>query len=155
MEKRTPVPFSLHPNHTLVESGITTRFFLWIKTMTHPLIPQIIEIATPIAEELTLEVVEAVFQTNKRPPTLRVDIRNPAQDTSLNDCEQMSRALEAALDHLDIIPGAYVLEVSSPGTTRKLNSDRGFHWKKLTFFSPKTLASSGSPQICLGGSSLK
>ncbi|MGK7930659.1 MAG: ribosome maturation factor RimP [Microcystaceae cyanobacterium] len=94
--------------------------------MTHPLIPQIIEIATPIAEELTLEVVEAVFQTNKRPPTLRVDIRNPKQDTSLNDCERMSRALEEALDRLDLIPGAYTLEVSSPGTTRKLNSDREF-----------------------------
>lgn len=94
--------------------------------MTHPIIPKIIELATPIAEELALEVVEAVFQTNKRPPTLRIDIRNLHQDTSLDDCERMSRAIEETLDSLDLIPGTYVLEVSSPGIERKLNSDREF-----------------------------
>ena len=94
--------------------------------MTHPLIPQIIDLASPVAEGLGLEVVGAVFQTNQSPPVLRVDIRNPAQDTSLDDCEQMSRALEAALDATDIIPDAYVLEISSPGISRYLSSDREF-----------------------------
>jgi ribosome maturation factor RimP len=94
--------------------------------MTHPLIPQIIELATPVAEELGLEVVGAVFQTNKRPPVLRVDIRNPISDTGLNDCEQMSRALEATLDAAEIIPDAYVLEISSPGISRLLSTDREF-----------------------------
>ncbi len=94
--------------------------------MAHPLIPQIIDLASPVAEGLGLEVVGAVFQTNQSPPVLRVDIRNPAQDTSLDDCEQMSRALEAALDATDIIPDAYVLEISSPGISRYLSSDREF-----------------------------
>lgn len=94
--------------------------------MTHPLIPQIIDLATPIAQELGLEVVSAVFQTHQNPSVLRVDIRNPKADTSLNDCEQMSRALEATLDSLDAIPEAYVLEVSSPGTSRTLTTDREF-----------------------------
>ncbi|ACB51192.1 DUF150-containing protein [Crocosphaera subtropica ATCC 51142] len=94
--------------------------------MTHPLIPQIIDLATPIVEEMGLDVVEVVFQTNKRPPVLRVDIRNPASDTSLNDCEQVSRALEAVLDETAIMPGAYVLEISSPGISRYLNSERDF-----------------------------
>lgn len=94
--------------------------------MTHPLIPKIIEFATPIAENLGLEVVEAVFQTNKCPPILRIDIRNLDHHTSLNDCERMSRALEETLDQIDLIPGSYVLEVSSPGISRKLTSDREF-----------------------------
>lgn len=94
--------------------------------MTHPLIPQILELAAPIAEELGLEVVEAIFQTNKRPPVLRLDIRNPQNDTSLNDCERMSRALEDTLDTHAIIPNAYVLEISSPGISRQLNNDREF-----------------------------
>lgn len=94
--------------------------------MTHPLIPQILEIATPIAEELELEIVEIVFQTNKRPPVLRVDIRNLSSDTSLDDCERMSRALEAALDATEIIPDSYVLEISSPGISRQLTTDREF-----------------------------
>jgi ribosome maturation factor RimP len=94
--------------------------------MTHPLVPQIIELATPVAEELGLEVVGVVFHTNQRPPILRVDIRNPQQDTGLDDCERMSRALEATLDTTEIIPDAYVLEVSSPGISRQLTTDREF-----------------------------
>jgi ribosome maturation factor RimP len=94
--------------------------------MTHPLVPQIIELATPVAAELGLEVVGAVFHTNQRPPVLRVDIRNPQQDTGLDDCERMSRALEASLDAAEIIPDAYVLEVSSPGISRQLVTDRDF-----------------------------
>ncbi|MEA5552944.1 ribosome maturation factor RimP [Anabaena cylindrica UHCC 0172] len=94
--------------------------------MTHPLVPQIIELATPVAEELGLEVVGIVFHTNQRPPVLRVDIRNLQQDTGLNDCERMSRALEASLDAAEMIPDAYVLEVSSPGISRQIVTDREF-----------------------------
>ncbi|KYC37439.1 ribosome maturation factor RimP [Scytonema hofmannii PCC 7110] len=94
--------------------------------MTHPLVPQIIELATPVAEQIGLEVVGAVFHTNQRPPVLRVDIRNPNQNTGLDDCERMSRALEATLDAAEIIPDAYVLEVSSPGISREIETDREF-----------------------------
>jgi ribosome maturation factor RimP len=94
--------------------------------MAHPLIPQIIEIATPVGETLGLDVVAAVFHTNQSPPVLRVDIRNLQEDTGLDDCERMSRALEAALDEANVIPDAYVLEVSSPGISRSLTSDREF-----------------------------
>lgn len=94
--------------------------------MAHPLVPQIIELAAPVASELGLEVVSVVFHTNQSPPVLRVDIRNPQQDTGLEDCERMSRALETRLDEVDIIPDAYVLEISSPGISRQLTSDREF-----------------------------
>jgi ribosome maturation factor RimP len=94
--------------------------------MAHPLIPQIIDLAEPVATSLGLEVVGAVFHTNQHPPILRVDIRNLERDTSLGDCEQMSRALEPVLDASNILPDAYVLEVSSPGTSRALTTDREF-----------------------------
>lgn len=94
--------------------------------MTHHLVPQIIDLATPLARQLNLELVDIVFQTNKKPPVLRVDIRNPLADTSLDDCEHMSRALETELDAAEIIPGAYVLEISSPGISRTLSTDREF-----------------------------
>lgn len=94
--------------------------------MAHPLIPKIIEIATPVGETLGLDVVGAVFHTNQSPPVLRIDIRNLQEDTGLDDCERMSRALEAALDEANVIPDAYVLEVSSPGISRSLSSDREF-----------------------------
>ncbi len=94
--------------------------------MTHPIVPQIIELAAPVADELELEIVGVIFHTNQRPPVLRVDIRNPHQDTGLDDCERMSRALEASLDAAEIIPDTYVLEVSSPGISRQLTTDREF-----------------------------
>lgn len=94
--------------------------------MTHPLIPQIIELATPVAASLGLQVESAVLHTNQHPPVLRVDVRNVEQDTGLDDCERMSRALEAALDAANLIPDAYVLEISSPGVPRSLTTDREF-----------------------------
>ncbi len=107
-------------------SGYRPTFFVATPPMTHPLVPQIIELATPVATELGLEIVGAVFYTNQSPPVLRVDIRNPQQDTGLDDCEQMSRALEACLDAAEIIPDAYVLEISSPGISQELVSERDF-----------------------------
>ena len=94
--------------------------------MTHPVIPAILELAQPIARGLGLEVVDAVFQTNKRPPTLRIDIRNLQQDTGLKDCEALSRELDAQLEQSGLIPSAYVLEVSSPGVSSHLVSERDF-----------------------------
>ena len=94
--------------------------------MTHPLIPQIIDLAEPLVQELNLELVEVVFQTNRNPPLLKINVRNRNQDTSLQDCEQMSRRLEEKLDQTMTIPGAYVLEVSSPGIGSTLTTDREF-----------------------------
>jgi ribosome maturation factor RimP len=84
------------------------------------------ELATAVGADLQLEVVGAVFHTNQRPPVLRVDIRNPLADTSLDDCERMSKSLEAALDAAETISEPYVLEISSPGVSRYLTADRDF-----------------------------
>lgn len=94
--------------------------------MAHPLIPDVLDLATPVAAQLNLEVVGAVFQTNQNPPILRLDIRNCDDDTGLEDCEKMSRALEAVLDEANVLPEAYVLEISSPGLSTVLMCDRDF-----------------------------
>ena len=109
--------------------------------MTHPVIPQIIELASPLAKELNLELVDAVFQTNKTPPILRIDVRNPHTDTSLENCEQMSRILEEKLDLAAIIPGNYVLEISSPGISGTLTTERDFTAFKGFTVTVKTLSS--------------
>ncbi|MGD1895365.1 MAG: ribosome maturation factor RimP [Phormidesmis sp.] len=95
--------------------------------MTHPLVPQVIELADPLASSVGLEIVEAVFQTNQSPPVLRITVRNPNQeDTGLDDCERLNAVLAEALDEAEIIPDAYVLEISSPGVSDMLTSDRDF-----------------------------
>ncbi len=94
--------------------------------MAHPVIPQILEIAAPVAASLELQVVHAVFRTNQSPPVLQLDVRSLNHETGLSDCEQMSRALEPVLDAAELFPDAYVLEISSPGVSSILESDRDF-----------------------------
>ncbi len=94
--------------------------------MPHPLLPQIEQLADAAIAPLGLHVVAVAVLAHKRPTVIRVDIRNPEAHTGLDDCERASRAIEAALDREDLIPHAYLLEVSSPGIERQLSSDREF-----------------------------
>lgn len=94
--------------------------------MTHPVIPQVNALATPIAATLDLEIVGATFQTNQSPPVLRIDVRHRDRDLDLDDCERLSRAIEAELDESGLIGDAYILEISSPGIPDTLTSDREF-----------------------------
>ena len=45
---------------------------------------------------------------------------------NIDDCELVSRALEAKLDEKDPIEQAYILEVSSPGIDRPLKKEADF-----------------------------
>jgi ribosome maturation factor RimP len=94
--------------------------------MSHPVIPQLLTLAEPIASDLGLELVKAVFQTNQSPPVLRLDVRSLVGDTSLEHCAEMSRALDEAIEEERLLSEAYVLEVSSPGLSEVLSADRDF-----------------------------
>lgn len=108
-----------------IGSGLLARFF-YCKFMSHPVIPQVMELAKPIAAAMDLEVVNAVFQTNQSPSVLRLDVNCLTGDTSLEHCTDMSRAVEEAIETAELIPDAYVLEVSSPGVSDVLSRDRDF-----------------------------
>ena len=45
---------------------------------------------------------------------------------SINDCEQLSRALDPQLDQLDLLKDRYTFEVSSAGAERQLKRERDF-----------------------------
>lgn len=94
--------------------------------MAHPLVAEILNLARPIAADLGLELVGATFHTHYNPPLLRLDIRNLTTDTSLDDCERFSRAVDGAIEAAEAISEAYTLEVSSPGLSDVLESDREF-----------------------------
>ncbi len=94
--------------------------------MNQPVNPKIIELATAIAEKLGVEVVKINFQTNKKPPVLRIDIQKREGDTTLADCTKMSNLLSEILDIENIIPDNFTLEISSPGITQELRTERDF-----------------------------
>ncbi len=57
---------------------------------------------------------------------LRIYIDAGERPVTLDDCEAVSREISALLDVEDPIPGAYTLEVSSPGLERPLFSPEQF-----------------------------
>lgn len=77
------------------------------------------EIAAPIAEDLGLRIWDVRYLKEGSQWFLRVFIDKDG-GVDINDCENMSRALDAPLDEADPIAGEYILEVSSPGIEREL-----------------------------------
>lgn len=78
-------------------------------------------IARKAAEESGLEFVQLELAGTKRNQVVRVFIDKPGGVT-VEDCSEVSRGIEAAMDADDFMPAAYVLEVSSPGLDRELYS---------------------------------
>ena len=98
--------------------------------MTSPGLEKIEEHAKNIAirESCMLYDLELVGSGGNR--ILRVFIdKEDGQGVSIDDCSNVSRALDLLLDVEDLVPGgAYQLEVSSPGLERKLR--RPWHFKR-------------------------
>lgn len=80
----------------------------------------------PILESMGLSLWDLEFWKQGPKWLLRIYLDRETGGVSLNDCEAVSRDLSAALDVEDIIPHAYVLEVSSPGLDRTLTRPEHF-----------------------------
>lgn len=82
-------------------------------------------LALPVveAEGCTLWDVEYVREAGSM--YLRVFIDKEG-GVSINDCENISRALDPILDEADPIPDSYVFEVGSAGADRELKRPRDF-----------------------------
>jgi ribosome maturation factor RimP len=73
----------------------------------------------PVVNGLGYELVLLEYAPSRRTGTLRLFIDKPA-GIVVEDCERVSREVAALLDVEDPVPGAYRLEVSSPGLDRPL-----------------------------------
>ena len=82
---------------------------------------KIAELIGPTLNDLGFELVLARLMGGSR-PTLQVmaEPLDRRRAMSVEDCARISRAVSAVLDVADPIPGAYKLEVSSPGLDRPL-----------------------------------
>jgi ribosome maturation factor RimP len=83
-------------------------------------------IAGRVAGTYGLDVFDVQFRREATGMLLRVLIDRPGpsataeESVSVEDCARMSRDLSAVLDVEDVVPMAYILEVSSPGLDRPL-----------------------------------
>lgn len=83
------------------------------------------DIAQPLADELGLVLWDVLFEKEGANYYLRIII-DKADGVGIEDCVNMSHALDKPLDDADIIDRHYNLQVSSPGIERKLTRD--FHF---------------------------
>ncbi len=88
-------------------------------------IEEIRSAAQPIADEMSIELVEIEFKQGKEPAlTFFIDTEG---GVDLDTCEKFHRAIDTVLDDVDPTFGApYTLNVSSPGLDRPLKTDRDF-----------------------------
>ena len=79
----------------------------------------------PIADELSIEIVEIECKQGREPSiTVYIDIEG---GVDLNTCEKFHRAIDPVLDEVDPTFGTpYTLNVSSPGLDRPLKTERDF-----------------------------
>ena len=81
--------------------------------------------AERVAASEGLHLVDVELKGDRSNQLLRIYIDKPA-GVSHADCALVSEQLSAMLDVEDLIPGRYVLEVSSPGLDRKLTKPSDF-----------------------------
>lgn len=83
------------------------------------------QIAEPIAKSLGLEIWDVRFEKEGADWFLRVFIDKDG-GVSIDDCVDMSHAIDKPLDDADPIEQSYCLEVCSPGLERELKRDEHF-----------------------------
>lgn len=90
--------------------------------------PDAIEsLARQVAAPSGLEVRGVHLLSHRLPLTVQVFVqRSDGSDVSLDQCAALSGPLGEALEAAELLTGAYVLEISSPGVADLLSSDRDF-----------------------------
>lgn len=93
--------------------------------MADELIRHLWNIIEPVLAPDGFELVEVEFNPHANKSILRIYIDHP-KGVTIDDCEVMGRQVGALLDLEDPLPGAYDLEVSSPGINRVLRKSKHF-----------------------------
>jgi ribosome maturation factor RimP len=82
----------------------------------------------PVVDEHGCELVDVEVARNRGTGLLRITVDNPNGDgrIAIRRCAAISREIETLLDAADAMPGAYQLEVSTPGLDRLLGREKDF-----------------------------
>ena len=86
---------------------------------------RLIALLEPVLNEIGYELVELEFVPGPGGGTLRIYIDHP-EGIDVDDCADASHTVSDLLDANDPFPGAYSLEVSSPGLDRILRTPEHF-----------------------------
>ena len=89
---------------------------------------KVTDLAESVCRTLGYIFVDARLAQQGSRKSLIVTIHNEDGNIGFADCEKVSRTLEEKLDSEEppLIPGAYLLEIESPGLDRELKTDREY-----------------------------
>lgn len=93
---------------------------------TEAIVAQLTELLDPVVRSEGLMLVELTYRPEERGLVLRLYVDRPEGGITLPECQGLSRQISDLLDVEDVVPDSYLLEVSSPGLTRRLKSRREF-----------------------------
>ena len=84
------------------------------------------QLVSPLLDERGVTLVELSVSGGNRRKLVRIYVDRSPEGITVDECAELSRDLGDLFDVHDPISGTYVLEVSSPGLTRQLKTDRDF-----------------------------
>jgi ribosome maturation factor RimP len=90
---------------------------------------RVVDAIAPSLAGLGFELVRVAVLGRERPTVQIMADRADGTPVNVADCELISQSLGAVLDVADILPGAWTLEVSSPGIDRPLT--RAKDWNRF------------------------
>lgn len=93
--------------------------------MSDTVVQAVVGVVTPILADLSLDLYDCEFAGG----TLRITIDTPAGQPAGVDIDRIAlvnRLVGRELDHSDLVPGRYTLEVTSPGLERTLRTAAHF-----------------------------
>ena len=94
--------------------------------LNQEIITQLNKVVRDYLAENRLELVELIHRYEGRDLVLRLLVDKPEGGISLGECALLNRKIGDILDQNDILPGHYILEVSSPGLDRMLETKEDF-----------------------------
>ena len=86
---------------------------------------EIKKVAEPLLTDASHFVVDVIVSLRNNPKRLLV-ILDGDKGISIDDCAELSRNLSNALDETNLVEGAFVLEVSTPGLDQPLKNRRQY-----------------------------
>ena len=95
--------------------------------MPKQIVTDLEDLAAKEAANKGLKVVGFNLHAHTKPMTLQVQIRqNNGSDVSLDDCALFSTPMNEAIERSKLLDSPYVLEISSPGLSDVLQTDRDY-----------------------------
>jgi ribosome maturation factor RimP len=106
--------------------------------MEKEIVDRVRAVAEPVISDEGMELVDVEYRRESKGWVLRLYLDKEGGVT-LDDCTRISQEVGRSLDVEDIIQGPYTLEVSSPGLTRPLKTEKDFMKYRHSLIKVRTL----------------